>query len=372
MSDGTAVIHKTIQVSLGDRTYPIYVGTDLNSLFAPTCESHRIPKKVVVITDATVGARYLKPLLANLVHFKFSPLSIVLPAGEREKNLRQANVAFSEMLKHGVGRDSAVVALGGGVIGDLAGFVAATYHRGVSFVQIPTTLLAQVDSSVGGKVAVNHALGKNMIGAFYQPNFVWIDASHLRTLPPREIVCGLGEIIKYGIVWDLDFFSYLEMHLEDVLRLDAQAVMQVQSRCCSIKAEIVSKDERESGVRTILNFGHTVGHAMETAGGYRVLKHGEAVLLGMIAESFIACEMGMVPVEVHQRIVDIVHRVPLKVTLRSLRSPDILRAMSRDKKSVEGVNRFVLPARIGEAKIVDRVLPQHIRASLAYLKKVMK
>ncbi|MGB2869265.1 MAG: 3-dehydroquinate synthase [Bacteroidota bacterium] len=365
------MIHETIQVSLGDRTYPIYVGTDLNSLFASTCESHRIPKKVVVITDTTVAAQYLKPLLANLVHFKFEPASIVLPTGERQKSLRQANFAFTEMLKRGVGRTSAVVALGGGVIGDLAGFVAATYHRGVPLVQVPTTLLAQVDSSVGGKVAVNHALGKNMIGAFYQPKFVWIDASHLKTLPLREVVCGLGEIIKYGIVWDLDFFSYLEVRLDDLLRLDSQAVMHVQSRCCSIKAEIVSKDETESGLRTILNFGHTVGHALEAAGEYRLLKHGEAVLLGMVAESFIAREMGMVPGKVHQRIVDLVRRVPLKTRMTNLRAPVILRAMGRDKKSVEGINRFVLPTRIGEVRIVERVTPQHIRASLAYLKKVM-
>ena len=364
------MIHETIRVSLGDRTYPIYVGTELNSLFGPTCEAHGIPKRIVVMTDTTVAARYLKPLIANLVHFKFDPLPIVIPTGEHQKSLRQANFAFTNMLKHGIGRTSAVVALGGGVIGDLAGFVAATYHRGVPLVQVPTTLLSQVDSSVGGKVAVNHALGKNMIGAFYQPKFVWIDASHLRTLPIREVVCGMGEIIKYGIVWDLDFFSYLEMHLDDLLRLDPQAVMHVQTRCCSIKADIVSKDETESGLRTILNFGHTVGHALEAAGAYRVLKHGEAVLLGMVAESFIARELGMIPGEVHQRIVDLVRRVPLKAKMKVFSAPAVLRAMGRDKKSVEGINRFVLPTRIGEVKVVERVPPQHIRASLSYLKGI--
>ncbi len=362
-------MHRQIEVPLDDRTYPIYVGAGMTASFAPSCRQHNIANRVVIVTDTNVGKLYLRPLEKNLLHFKFQVSSIVLPPGERQKTLQRANQIFTKMLQDGVGRKSAVVALGGGVIGDLAGFVAAVYHRGVQFIQVPTTLLSQVDSSVGGKVAVNHPLGKNMIGAFYQPTFVWTDVECLKTLPEREIPCGLGEIIKYGVIWDAELFSFLEANLDRVLQLDQEVVMHAQARCCEIKSHIVAKDERETGLRTVLNFGHTVGHALEAAGNYRVLKHGEAVLLGMVAESFIARAMSMIDAETFERVEALIRRVPLKIDLSTLKLSVIMQAMSRDKKSLSGKKRFVLPARIGEVQDVENVEHSLIQSSLNYILK---
>jgi 3-dehydroquinate synthase len=273
------------------------------------------------------------------------------------------------MLKKRIPRNTAIIALGGGVIGDLAGFVAATYHRGLKLVQVPTTLLAQVDSSIGGKVGVNHPLGKNMIGAFHQPVFVWMDTDYLKTLPKREMICGLGEIIKYGIIRDVALFAYLESHLEQVLRLDVEAIMHVQTACAAIKGEIVSQDEKESSIRIILNYGHTIAHGLESAGRYKLLKHGEAVLLGMIGEAFIAKEMRLLDADSYRRLVSLVRRTPMKAMLRSLKITDIVHAMDRDKKRVAKKLRFVLPTKIGEVKVVDTVNPNLIRSAVREILK---
>jgi len=361
------VIQRQIDVSLGDRSYPIYFGSGVTASFAPTCQQHGIPRRIVIVTDTTIARHYLAALENNLRHFDFDVSSVVIPPGENQKSLQRAHLLFTALLKGGVGRKSAIVALGGGVIGDLAGFIAATYHRGVTLVQVPTTLLSQVDSSVGGKVAVNHPLGKNMIGAFYQPKFVWVDAETLRTLPAREIVCGLGEVLKYGVVFDAEFFAYLEANLDNILKLEPASVLHVQARCCELKAHVVSEDEREQGLRVVLNYGHTVGHALEAAGHYRILKHGEAVLLGMIAESFIAREMGLLPPDIHEKIVRTLRRLPVKLTKSSFSGARILKAMAFDKKSVEGKARFVLPIRLGEVQVVDEVDVALIRSSLRYV-----
>ncbi|MCX6134558.1 MAG: 3-dehydroquinate synthase [Ignavibacteriales bacterium] len=361
------MIKRQIDVSLGDRSYPIYFGSGLTASFAPTCQQHGIPRRVIIVTDTNVAHHYLSALENNLKHFDFVVSSIVIPPGENQKSLQRSNALFTALLKQGVGRASAIVALGGGVIGDLAGFVAATYQRGVLLVQVPTTLLSQVDSSVGGKVAVNHSLGKNMIGAFYQPRFVWVDAETLRTLPPREIVCGLGEVVKYGIVFDADFFAYLESSLDQVVSLEPESVLHVQARCCELKAHVVSEDEREQGLRLVLNFGHTVGHALEAAGHYRALKHGEAVLLGMIAESFIAREMGLLAPDVHQRIVEMILRLPVKFNKTAVSPARVVKAMALDKKSVDGKPRFVLPIRLGEVQVVDEVDAALVQSSLRYV-----
>jgi 3-dehydroquinate synthase len=268
------------------------------------------------------------------------------------------------MLKKRIPRTSTIIALGGGVIGDLVGFVAATYQRGIRLVQVPTTLLAQVDSSIGGKVGVNHPLGKNMIGAFHQPAFVWMDTDYLKTLPDREIICGIGEVVKYGIIRDAELFEFLELHLEEILRLDIESIMHVQAQCAAIKAEIVSLDEKESGVRIVLNCGHTIGHGLESAGHYKLLKHGEAILLGMIAESYIAKEMSLLTPDAYERIVSLVRRVPLKAKLTSLKMTDIINAMSRDKKRVAKKIRFVFPIKIGEVKVVDDVDPKLIQSAV--------
>jgi 3-dehydroquinate synthase len=363
------MVYRQIEVALGDRSYSLVAGTDMLSSFAPVCRQHGISDTVVLITDQNVARFHLQPLIKNLLHHKFQPLTITIPAGETQKSLTCANKLFTEMLKKRIPRDAAIIALGGGVIGDLAGFVAATYQRGVKLVQVPTTLLAQVDSSIGGKVGVNHPLGKNMIGAFHQPVFVWMDTDYLKTLPKREMICGLGEIIKYGIIRDAELFTYLESHLEEVLQLTPEAVMHVQAVCAAIKVKIVSQDEKESGIRIILNYGHTVGHGLESAGRYKLLKHGEAVLLGMISEAFIAKEMKLLDSNSYERLVSLVRRTPIKAKLSSLKMADIIHAMYRDKKIVAKKLRFVLPTKIGEVKVVDDVEPNLIRSAVREILK---
>lgn len=361
------MVQKEIRVELGERSYSIHVGNGILSSLASACDQRRLPKQVVVITDKNVARWYLKPLEHQLVHFGYSVTPIVLPPGEQQKSLANANKIFTRMLGAGVGRKSFLIALGGGVIGDLAGFVAATYHRGIPLVQVPTTLLSQVDSSVGGKTAVNHPLGKNMIGAFHQPSFVWADVGVLKTLPFREVLCGLGEIIKYGVILDESLFSYLEANVDRVLALEQEAVLHVQGRCCALKADLVSQDERESGIRVVLNYGHTIGHALEAAGSYRVLKHGEAILLGMVAESFLAREIGLIADNVHTRITSLITRLPLSYKKKSFRIPAVMKAMSRDKKTVSGKKRFVLPVRVGETKVVEDVPQEMIKASIRFM-----
>ncbi|MCX6144654.1 MAG: 3-dehydroquinate synthase [Ignavibacteriales bacterium] len=358
------MIQRQIDVALGERSYPIYFGTGMTASFAPTCQLHGIPRQVVIVTDTNVAQHYLESLQKHLHHFEFEASSIILPPGETQKSLSRANAIFTALLQRRTGRKATIIALGGGVVGDLAGFVAATYQRGVTLIQVPTTLLAQVDSSVGGKVAVNHPLGKNMIGAFYQPKFVWIDGETLRTLPSREVICGLAEVAKYGVIFDAEFFAYLETNLEAIMKLDHAAVMHIQARCCELKARVVAEDERELGLRAVLNYGHTVGHALEFAGKYRALKHGEAVLLGMAAEAFIAQQMGLLSAEVLERIEAFVSRIPLEFKKETFAPSKILDAIRRDKKSVDGKTRFVLPVRLGEVRILDDVEPELIRLSL--------
>ncbi len=363
------MIQQQIDVALGDRSYPLVTGTNMLSSFAPVCRRHGISDTIVVITDWNVARLHLQPLLRNLLHHKFQPLAITIPAGEAQKTLASANKIFTEMLKKRIPRNATIIALGGGVIGDLSGFVAATYQRGIKLVHIPTTLLAQVDSSIGGKVGVNHSLGKNMIGAFHQPLFVWMDTDYLKTLPKREMICGLGEIIKYGIIRDTDLFAYLESHLEDVVHLDDEAVMHVQTACAAIKAEIVSQDEKESGIRIILNFGHTIGHGLESAGRYKLLKHGEAVLLGMMGEASIAKEMKLLDADSYERLVSLIRRTPMKANLSSLKTADIVKAVGRDKKRIAKKTRFVLPTKIGGVKVIDDVDPNLIQR---VVKKILK
>jgi 3-dehydroquinate synthase len=358
------MIQRQIDVSLGERSYPIYTGSDMVSSFAPMCRQHGISDSIVIITDRNIASYHLRPLLRNIQHYKFQPTIIILPSGENQKNLHRANTIFTEMLKKRIPRNSAIIALGGGVIGDLAGFVAATYQRGISLVQVPTTLLAQVDSSIGGKVGVNHPLGKNMIGAFYQPKFVWMDTDYLKTLPPREIICGLGEAVKYGVSQDAELFGFLESHLEKIFQLDSEAMIYIQAQCAAMKAEIVSQDEKESGIRIILNYGHTIGHGLEFAGHYKLIKHGEAVLLGMIAESFIAKEMKLLDADSYTRIIALIRRVSTKTNFSSLKITNIVSAIGRDKKHVGTKLRFVLPVKIGVVKVVDDVAPALIQKAI--------
>jgi 3-dehydroquinate synthase len=363
------MIKATIDVRLGERSYPVYSGFGMSSLLAPTMVHHQLSKQIFIVTDSNVAVHYLKPLEKHLHHFGFVPSSIIIPPGEIQKTLRGANALYTKMIEEGVGRTSAILALGGGVIGDLAGFVAATYHRGLNLVHVPTTLLAQVDSSVGGKVAVNHPLGKNLIGVFHQPKFVWSDAEYLRTLPKREVVCGLGEIVKYGILGDAELFASVESNLPKILAVDLETISMIQVRCLQIKSSIVSQDERETGLRMVLNTGHTIGHALEAAGKYRQLKHGEAVLLGLIAESFIAAKLGMLDDDTHGRIVRLIRQIPFNHRMTGVTMTEIKRALGRDKKAVSRKNRFILPERLGEVVPVEDVDEKLISDALKHLKK---
>ncbi|RPI06392.1 MAG: 3-dehydroquinate synthase [Ignavibacteriae bacterium] len=363
------MIQRQIEVALGERTYPVYSGTDMVSSFAPMCRQHDVSDSLVLISDRNVASLHLQPLLRNLVHYKFQPRTIVLPPGETQKNIYRANSIFTELLKKKVPRNSTVIALGGGVVGDLAGFVAATYQRGIALIQVPTTLLAQVDSSIGGKVGVNHPLGKNMIGAFHQPVFVWADTDYLATLKPREVICGFGEVFKYGLIKDARLFEFMESHLEKILSLEQDAILHVQARCAAIKAEVVAQDEKEAGIRIILNCGHTIGHGLEFAGHYTLLKHGEAVLLGMAAESSIAHEMNLLDSDSYRRIMALLRRIPVKAKLKKLAVSDVLNALGRDKKRVGTKLRFVLPVGIGKVKVVDDVNTALIQKAVKNLMK---
>ncbi len=354
-------------VQLGERSYPIYAGTGLIADFGATCRLHGLNDPVAVITDRTVAAYHLSPLLQTLRRSGFRPMTIVLPPGERQKSLRRAYAIYTSLLRGGIGRTSGVIAFGGGVVGDLAGFVAATYQRGIPVVQVPTTLLAQVDSSIGGKTGVNHPLGKNMIGAFHQPRFVWADAAYLRTLPRRELISGIGEVIKYAVIRDEVFFRVLEAGLEDLLNLGEDAVARAQAVCAGIKASLVSSDECERGERIVLNFGHTIGHALEAAGRYRLLRHGEAVLLGMRAESAIARALGLLSGNDGERIDALIRRVPIHAHIGSLRPAEILAAMGHDKKRAGARNRFVLPVGVGATRVVPDVDLRLVRTALREL-----
>ena len=359
-----------IRIELGERSYPVHVGAGVLSSLAKLLTESGLSRDVVVVSDRNVAKLYLSSIRRQLAESGISAEYLVLPPGEKQKSLAVAGRIYTSMLQRRVGRSATIVAVGGGVIGDLAGFVAATYHRGIRLVHVPTTLLAQVDSSIGGKTGVNHPLGKNLIGAFYQPAFVLADTRTLRTLPVREIFCGMGEVVKYGIILDNQLFQYLEISLDKVIGLDEEALVHVGTQCIRLKAGLVSRDERESGERIVLNCGHTIGHALEAAGGYRTLKHGEAVLLGLLAESVIAKEMGIMDPSTYERIAALILRIPLNVKTPAIKVPTVLAMIPRDKKTLHGKNRFVLPIRIGETKVVENVSPSLIKQALSSVRKM--
>lgn len=362
------MMNQEIRVELGERSYLVLVGSGILENSASLMGRAGVSGPVVIITDRNVGRRYLRPLQRHLTENGHKVLAITFLPGESQKTLKTAQQAYTKMLKERIGRTSAIIALGGGVIGDLAGFVAATYHRGIDLVHIPTSLLAQVDSSIGGKTGVNHALGKNMIGAFHQPKVVIADSDVLHTLPLREIVCGLGEVVKYGLILDESLFSFVENNWNRVLQCDNEALIHVVGRCAKLKADLVSRDEKESSVRVILNCGHTIGHALEAAGQYRTLKHGEAVLLGLVAESSIARNLGLLSVGDFERIVGLIRRLPLRLRF-SVKSSLILSLIGHDKKVRGGKNRFVLPVGIGKTSVVEGVEPTLIREALLDLRQ---
>ncbi|MHB1049432.1 MAG: 3-dehydroquinate synthase [Bacteroidota bacterium] len=341
--------HTSVTVSLGKHSYPIHIGAGLLEKTGSMMRKRNLPATAVIISDTLVSRLYLPTVKKSLVRAGCTVHTIVIPRGEKEKSLRRAEKIFSQLVRWNIGRESTIVALGGGVVGDLSGFIAATYLRGVKFVQIPTTLLAQVDSSVGGKVGINHPSAKNMIGAFYQPSLVIADIRTLATLPVRELICGMGEVVKYGIILDKKFFHFTASNREKALRHDVTVLASMVHRSCELKALIVSKDEREAHLRAILNFGHTIGHAIEQRGKYKILKHGEAVLYGMIAETSIAAELSMIPHRTANEIIQLILSFPLPDLSRlSMRGNEMLSVMMKDKKSRNGTIRAVLPTAIGK------------------------
>lgn len=359
---------RTLQVDLGERSYPIHIGADLLSkaeLFAP----HIAGKQVAIVTNETVAPLYLERLTQTLAGYKVQP--IVLPDGESFKNWETLQLIFDGLLTARHDRRTTIIALGGGVIGDMAGFAAACYQRGVDFIQVPTTLLSQVDSSVGGKTGINHPLGKNMVGAFYQPKAVLIDTATLRTLPPRELSAGLAEVIKYGLICDAPFLDWLETHMEALLALEPTALTEAIERSCAAKARVVGADERESGIRATLNLGHTFGHAIETHMGYGVWLHGEAVAAGTVMALEMSRRLGWIDAAERDRSMRLLRAAGLPIVPPQEMTPGhFLEHMAVDKKVIDGQLRLVLLSRLGEAvvtadypgNILDETLSADYRA----------
>ena len=343
---------RTLNVELGERSYPIHIGPGLIG-HAELIVSHLAQKRVAVVTNETVAPLYLAPLSDALTARGVSIVPIVLPDGEAHKNWQTLNTIFDALLEHRCERRTTIVALGGGVIGDIAGFAAAVYQRGVPFIQIPTTLLAQVDSAVGGKTAINHPLGKNMIGAFYQPQVVVADTDTLATLPDRELAAGLAEVIKYGLIRDGAFFEWLDQNIGRLVAREPEALAYAIEQSCRNKAEVVALDERESGVRALLNFGHTFGHAIETATGYGTWLHGEAVAAGMVLAAELSSRIGRIDEEALSRIVGLLKRARLPVRPPDLGAERYLDLMGHDKKVEGGRLKFVLLERIGRAFVTE-------------------
>jgi len=338
---------KTLTVELGSRSYPIHIGQQLLDN-ADLLTPHIHSRQIMIVTNDTIAPLYLENVRQQLSDFDTA--AVILPDGEQYKNLDTLNIIFTALLEQRFNRDCTLVALGGGVVGDITGFAAASYQRGVAFLQIPTTLLAQVDSSVGGKTGVNHSLGKNMIGAFHQPGCVIIDTDTLDTLDDRQLSAGLAEVIKYGLIRDAGFFDWLETNMAALRSRDKQALAYAIERSCSIKAEIVAADERESGQRALLNLGHTFGHAIETGTGYGNWLHGEAVATGMLMAADLSARHGWVSTETVQRTKHLLQQAGLPTSPPAeMSEAQFMELMAIDKKVVEGELRLVLLKAIGDA-----------------------
>lgn len=368
-------LHQTLTVALDERSYPIHIGSGLLGQ-AELWRPHLNPKAgAVVITNTTVAPLYLDNVMATLASLGCPAFSVVLPDGEAYKSWETLNTVFDALLEHRCERGTTLIALGGGVIGDLVGFAAACYQRGAPFIQVPTTLLSQVDSSVGGKTAINHPLGKNMIGAFYQPKLVLADLDTLDTLPPREIAAGMAEVIKYGLIRDNAFFTWLEEHAEGLMQRDKALLGRAVYASCAHKAEVVARDEREAGERALLNLGHTFGHAIETGMGYGIWLHGEAVAAGTVMAALLSEQLGWIDASAVERIKSLFVRVGLPVVgpwldaTAETSAARYLDLMRHDKKVSAGVMRLVLLKAIGlsvvSADADDAAIQAAILAGLA-------
>lgn len=355
----------TVHVNLGPRSYDIEIGSG-NLLDARRfVDTEYDDAHAVLITDSNVDRLYAEPLASALTDEGCEVATLIIEPGEPSKSIDVAIELWEQLLDEGADRKTTVVAVGGGVIGDLAGFVAATFARGLAFVQVPTTLLAQVDSSVGGKVGVNLANAKNMVGAFWQPRGVLIDVATLGSLPDREFRAGLAEVVKYGVIQDADFFAYLEQHVEAINRRDPHVLIRIVERCCRIKADVVEQDEREeTGLRAILNYGHTFCHALEAATGYETLLHGEGVAIGMLCASRLAERLGRVDAAFTKRQYDLLTAFGLPTAVPDVSHEELIELMYHDKKVERGKLRFVLPTRMGHVEVVRGVTTDDILMAL--------
>ena len=360
-------MRQRVEVELGERSYSIVIGSGVADEIRAFVRQAGYSAHGMIVTDTNVGELHAGRIAEALERAGLHAEIAVIPAGESSKSLDTANDLFTRAIELGLDRRSPIFALGGGVVGDLAGFVAATYMRGVPFVQVPTSLLAQVDSSVGGKVAVNHPLGKNLIGAFYQPDAVFMELDFLKTLPAREIATGLGEIIKYGIIYDPDFFAWLEANRADVLALEPAATAYMIARSCEIKADVVRQDEREGGLRRILNFGHTIAHAIEKETGYVRYRHGEAVAIGMVGAADISVQMGLLADGERVRMNALISAMGLPLSADGVTADAMYADLFHDKKTVGGRIHWVLAEKIGTVSVHSDVPEEIVHKTLVGL-----
>lgn len=351
-----------VNIDLKDYSYPVIIGNQNLDQIGEVIK-RLLPETIrtFVISDTNVFSVYGEKLINNLKKAQLKPAYELFPAGEENKKLLISNKFYDKLIEHKIDRSSLIISLGGGVVGDLAGFVAATFMRGISFVQLPTTLLAQVDSSVGGKVAVNHKKGKNLIGTFYQPEFVLSDVSTLKTLAKDEIISGMAEVIKHGIILDRDYFNYIENNLLKILELEPLTLIQTLKKSCLLKGRVVQEDEKEKGYRKILNFGHTIGHALEVVTEYKKYKHGEAVAIGMVYNCKLAYELGLIDNCVIERLVTLLNKVGLPTQIpKNVNHKQIVKAIKKDKKSYQNKVPMVLPTSLGEVIITDEWLKEDL------------
>ncbi|WP_068617111.1 3-dehydroquinate synthase [Paenibacillus tuaregi] len=361
---------RTLTVELGERSYPIYIGSGLLEQIGSYLEKHSVSTKspLLVVTDDHIAPLYLDETVEQLVHHGYRVVTSVVAAGEKAKSLSVFEDVMTAAIQGGLDRKSAVLALGGGVVGDLAGFVAATYMRGIKFVQIPTTILAH-DSSVGGKVAVNHPLAKNMIGAFHQPVMVLYDVDTLQTLPMRDVKAGYSEMIKHGLIWDEAFADWCYSHADSLLSLNREDLAYGLEKGCAVKAAVVSQDEQENGLRAILNLGHTIGHAIEAVGGYGEFLHGEAISIGMIGSALLAVNRGRER-SIYTRTKEILEKFGLPTALpKHVDTEQLISALLHDKKFKENLIVFVLPVAIGKVEIVSDITLDEVRSVIEQLKE---
>jgi len=354
---------ESLRVALGERSYPIHIGSgilDATALYAP----HLPAGSAAVVTNGVVAPLYLPRVRKALEAANARVVEVVLDDGEQSKRWTSLERVFDALLAARCGRDTLIVALGGGVIGDLAGFAAAIYQRGVALLQVPTTLLAQVDSSVGGKTAINHVQGKNMLGAFHQPRAVITDVATLDTLPERELRAGLAEVIKHALALDLRFVEWLEKNIDLLLARERGALVYAVRRCCELKAGVVAADERESGVRSLLNFGHTFGHAIETGTGYGAWLHGEAIAVGMVMAAELSARAGLIAAADVHRVRSLLSRAGLPITGPALSPERLLELMALDKKAARGRTRFVLLEAVGRAALHADLKEQQVREAI--------